>query len=170
MYVQDNDFLYPWQANTSEIEDWWYARVLPYIKNKQVYVCPSDTRDEEQMAGFGYIIDTAKRWPLSYGYNGLMYHYTDADVSNYSNVVILADCNDIPCFAFEKVAPPGHSVITDNRWRIVTVSGVRLLRHNGGANLGFVDGHVKWYPAERIWNSDGDPDNFANGLTWQPQG
>jgi prepilin-type N-terminal cleavage/methylation domain-containing protein/prepilin-type processing-associated H-X9-DG protein len=167
MYVDDYDGVYPWQSNTDNIDDWWYQRVMSYVKNKQVFVCPNDTRTPDEMSNIGYIIDPAKRWPLSYGYNGLLYHYADADVTQYNNVVVLADCNDIPCFAFETSYPVPH-VLTDNRGRLYVVNGVDRPRHNEGVNLEFHDGHVKWYHKDKCYVQSGTPGNHDNDITWQP--
>ena len=167
MYVQDNDEFFPWQSNTENVEDWWYQRVMPYVKNKQVFVCPNDYRTKAEMSNVGYIIDPAKSWPLSYGYNGLLYHYTLADASNYTNLVVLADCNDIPCFAYEVTYPEPHT-LSDNRNRLFQVNGVNRPRHSQGANLGFLDGHVKWYQQDKCYVSFGVPGNHDNDITWQP--
>ena len=169
LYVSDNGNIFPSQSNTRNIEDWWYARVLSYISNKQVFVCPSDRRTEVEMASFGYIIDPVERWPLSYGYNGLLYHYSDTDVNRYNNVALLADCNEIPCFAFEKAVPPDNTVLKDNRYRIIKVGANRQPRHHDGANIGFWDGHVSWYGRRAIYLTDGVPDNRENDITWQPR-
>jgi prepilin-type processing-associated H-X9-DG protein len=92
-----------------------------------------------------------------------------AEVSRYSNVVTLADCNEIPCFAYEKTPPPGPPhPITDNRYRLYYVNGVDHARHNEGANLGFLDGHVKWYPKSKTYVEFGVPDNHEHDITWQP--
>jgi prepilin-type N-terminal cleavage/methylation domain-containing protein/prepilin-type processing-associated H-X9-DG protein len=167
MYLQDYDELFPWQANTNNIEDWWYQRVMPYVRNRQVFVCPSDGRTVDDMSNIGYIIDPAKHWPLSYGYNGLLYHYPLAEAGQYQNVVILADCNEIPCFAYEVTYPVPH-VLTDNRFRLFQSNGVDMPRHSEGANLGFLDGHVKWYHRNKCYASYGVPGNHDNDLTWQP--
>jgi len=137
------------------------------VKNKQVFVCPNDHRTVAEMSNVGYIIDPAKSWPLSYGYNGLLYHYTLAQASDYNNLVVLADCNDIPCFAYEVTYPVPH-VLTDNRWRLFQVGGADRARHNEGVNLGFLDGHVKWYHKDKCYVSSGVPGNHDNDLTWQP--
>jgi prepilin-type processing-associated H-X9-DG protein len=43
-----------------------------------------------------------------------------------------------------------------------TQSGISS-RHNGGANIGFLDGHAKWYNSTRVWQS-----NNRAGLHWTP--
>lgn len=166
MYLDDYDELFPYQSSDNDVENWWHGRILPYVKNKLIFTCPSDNRDAQDRVA--YITVGNKHWPMSYGINGLLYHYTEADANQYNNVVVLADCNEIPCFAFEKVPPPGTHIITDRRYRIFERGGSRFPRHSDGANLAFLDGHVKWYHRTRIYTSDGVPDNHDYGITWQP--
>ena len=167
LYVQDNDECFPWQSNDNEVEHWWYQRVMPYVKNRQVFVCPNDHRTVDEMSNIGYIIDPAKAWPLSYGYNGLLYHYSYGEASDYPNMVIIADCNDIPCFAYETSYPVAHT-LTDNRWRLFQINGVSRPRHSEGSNLAFLDGHAKWFQEDKCYVEYGVPSNHANELCWQP--
>src|SRR5437763_14058162 len=39
-YIQDNDELYP--KSTGDAGQGWGGRIFPYVKNTQVFKCPSD--------------------------------------------------------------------------------------------------------------------------------
>ena len=146
----------------------WYAAIYPYVKNKDLYVCPSDTRCPEG-GPLGRMCCTDckyDRWPLSYTYN-------EPISANCCNFNLLAN---IKLPAQTLLLADGRSSLTG--WdpggflaRIVfanfnargdafggccnpnTVNTEKMTddkgpRHLGGCNIAFADGHVKWFK----WN------------------
>ena len=91
MYVQDYDEMFPcnsWDgANVGNTDNdshqdkfsitMWMWRILPYTKNKQILVCPSDPNPKG--SGSGYDADPTDCWgiptPISYGHNQHLFGY-----------------------------------------------------------------------------------------------
>jgi len=91
MYTQDYDETYPcnsWDGALMGTTDndikqdgkrytVWMWRIMPYIKNKQVFVCPSDPNPKSGWTG--YSTDPTDCWgvptPISYGHNGHLFGY-----------------------------------------------------------------------------------------------
>ena len=130
MYAQDYDESFPfagclvntpgswiYQTNaTGPVYDVTQGAIYPYIKNKQLFICPSVKRqvgcDYEMNAACAGVSMAAMPVPAS------------------TLLVVESACDD------------GATV-----WPLDDVDTVR---HNGGCNITFGDGHVKWYQATKI--------------------
>jgi prepilin-type N-terminal cleavage/methylation domain-containing protein/prepilin-type processing-associated H-X9-DG protein len=173
MYIQDYDEKPPctpyWECGrpNNSTTTRWYAAIYPYVKNQQLFACPSSP--------------SAGGWPrpnapynagvnwngidLSYGMgrwadctNANPYEKSGFRIARYqypANSLLAADSahHDDGCSRWEKIAyasvcgagcNPGNQTETNTR-------------HNGGADLAFMDGHVKWFSAGRL------------AATWQNQ-
>jgi len=91
MYVQDYDEMYPcnsWDGALMGTTDndihkdgrrftLWMWRIMPYLKNKQIFVCPSDPNPKSGWTG--YSTDPTDCWgvptPISYGHNQHLFGY-----------------------------------------------------------------------------------------------
>jgi prepilin-type N-terminal cleavage/methylation domain-containing protein/prepilin-type processing-associated H-X9-DG protein len=99
----------------------WYEEIAPYIKNTQILSCPS----YPGQGAFGF---------LGYGLNlaiGGADHLPLAQIAKPSETLLLCDINGdfvewLPSFA-------GNPC-----------NGNAPLRHNGGLNIAWCDGHAKW--------------------------
>ena len=156
MYAQDYDETMPrvsitvasWVMpaggiNTSGIMP-WNCSILPYIKNVQIFNCPSVS-----LGWDGGPIDDATDHDcdaISYGYNrnvgiaiagGSGTGVALAKFNFVSETMCLADKGDAGIYFIETSAVDGRSDIA-------------LDRHNEGANVGFTDGHGKWYKGSNI--------------------
>lgn len=102
--------------------------LYPYVKNKQVYICPSDTNA------------TTKQ--LSYSMNMLASQKRLSTVYKASNTIVLVDeSKDLDDGNFNpKVCGVGTNEPT--------------FIHSGGANVGFLDGHSKWKTQEQFEKKD----------------
>ena len=94
--------------------------IYPYVKNAQVYICPSTPGGQDKL--------------LSYSMNCALAGANDAGISSSSDLVLLVDegitLND------------GFFWSTTNAAATDTLTG----SHLDGGNLLFADGHVKGYP------------------------
>jgi len=133
MYVQDYDEMYPtnsWDgapvgtadtewgaagANAKVFTRWPWA-ILPYIKNKQVFVCPSDPAAGKsgwtgyQAQSFGGADDC---WgipmPISYGHNQMIFGYGGANNPGCDGTEPQDWAQAVPPSSMAKVASPAST-------------------------------------------------------------
>ncbi|MEN6305791.1 MAG: DUF1559 domain-containing protein [Armatimonadia bacterium] len=128
-YAQDYDEMFPaggavagdvavWPNGTTG-PNYWPARVFPYVKNTQVFNCPSATFN------WGGAFTSAT--PI--GMNASLMPCALGTIVYPAQTMMLADTAGSASYVFL------NSYRTD-RWMSP--------RHNDGANIGFVDGHAKW--------------------------
>jgi prepilin-type processing-associated H-X9-DG protein len=196
MYVQDYDETFFWQKEWNEVIDvgagfWgpsyktyirWPMAHLPYVKNQDVFTCPSDAirsgRGYEKPPGSGGGVP----WAIGYGPNLMLMCYTKsavplASIQRPVEKVFLAEaltpfacCENWNAEYFrganystgngfkdwgtfrKQVGTAKASGLTDAQMSSVT-------RHQLGNIMVFCDGHVKW----TRWNQVGD----SNSKEWQ---
>jgi len=177
-YAQDNDEMVPgwhtrcWAPAGQQIDSPWQADIMAYVKNEQIFGCPSQQR---QASFDGCFQQANPDWycaEFGYGYNERMSHAL-SDPQNGctcvrakkmvawkypSNTLLVADshCGMIwgeyaPSGVVARVAWPDWG----GCWCGLSIAGTdfptweRYARHNGGANIGYLDGHAKWLKAEK---------------------
>jgi prepilin-type processing-associated H-X9-DG protein/prepilin-type N-terminal cleavage/methylation domain-containing protein len=157
MYAQDYDErTLPWAPGTKNIgtsKVWIQDMLQPYSKNLLVFTCPSDGSKEL----------------FSYWRNVYLDHWSGGDQRG---------CNDVSPVTLAEVQYPANTpVMCDgpgnkgwNTWTLPpdhplqTIKGYATggsIRHSGGGNYLFVDGHVKLYRPSQIattlMGTAGDP-------------
>lgn len=173
MYTQDYDESYPsanyggmWATTTWQAWGWAYLWPMwqPYIKNWQLYTCPSAPANQNMVGPAGQQIN------LSYAYSEYLYDNS----RGWSKMAALAGCPH---------GVAGVAIIADSRFPGIfndwdnggTGNGTaypndylgRVLLADGGtprhdgSNFGFADGHVKFYPTGAITcpNAGAAPEN-----------
>jgi len=149
MYIQDYDdtfpfggmywpsaALRPWSGGSSTYV-YWPDLLYPYVMNSQIFQCPSRPGD---WIGYG--------WNVYLGYVGAhpdrktlnqIYWGVKLAVVRYpAETVLVADHHKSPpAGSINRLW--GSSAANPDYW--VTI-------HNGGWNVGLVDGHAKWYRPE----------------------
>jgi len=127
MYVQDYDERLPAYRSDprphypSTIS--WVTLVDPYIKNSHVWLCPS-----QGSVGIHY----------GWNYEFISWHKL-AEIARPAQTLLFGDSGGHVLYRparYNYVPSPG-----DTYWEYNYVG----VRHNGGGNLGFADGHAKWY-------------------------
>lgn len=170
MYTNDWDEKLPgfrWGEgrNGNQSASVWFKACYPYIKNADIFKCPSSSRKYRPWAGVWMTtppFSNSTFW-LTYGYNEIVGNSMPsiAQFSYPAMVLLLADCSSAwiggywqsgnraflrrVAFAEPKGnigcgCPPNDA--------FVPADPDAHARHSGGSNLGFADGHVKWYQ----WN------------------
>ncbi|MEN6304106.1 MAG: DUF1559 domain-containing protein [Armatimonadia bacterium] len=121
----------------------WFVVLDPYVKNKQVWSCPS----------YPELANPTYNKYLSYGWNyaEFGYRYVEGETSP----TLYGWCTSLAA-----VDKPSETIIIGDNHNDQTYA--RYLyrrtswcadRHNGGGNLGFVDGHAKWLAQSELRKS-----------------
>jgi len=167
MYVQDYDEKFPtyyWgEGNAGQPNSCtWWAGIYPYVKNAQIYACPSARscghRTHQVWINFYGSPFTNAGFKIDYGYNEIIGNVggglSIGQIKRPAEVVVLADCSSSWIGGYwssgrrdflRRVAqgdcwtgcgcPPNDTVFASSDYA----------RHNGGSNICFADGHAKWY-------------------------
>ena len=122
-YKQDYDEMWPamyWTAATGwepAISGWWGGEIGPYMKNTQIFSCPSK-----------------KDSVCSYIYNSYLDRRADGTITAPADIVTIANSTGNGWWAAD-----GNTMMVygNANCRVKDV-------HNDGANHGFCDGHAKW--------------------------
>ena len=178
----------------------WWMCILPYVKNSQLFVCPSYDQNINNGGGCGgrncAMRDGPVVWPVSYGYSIAIGSHESWVVGNPqtgccgarggkdsmlvapAESFLVADamraniggglwagggicagsftdgyCAPIIFSKFgngcpQPACPPSKTL--GQRLQELGVGPDAVARHNGGANIAFADGHVKFFPAMQI--------------------
>jgi len=147
-YVQDYDERFPghrFLVNAGY--GYWYQVITPYIKNDNVFDCPSYTGSNAISYGYnGYGTTAANglgwRYASSSGPAPSQWPPSLAQVTSPANMIMLGD----------------HSGSTGDMcgYGNLGASNLPAARHNDGANLSFVDGHAKWMKPGDVDKTTGD--------------
>ena len=143
-YVQDYDerFLYGWNSVCS-CSSTWEGFLVPYIKNDQIFECPS---------GPGW-----SSWSSAGNYAWMYDHMRGAKLAQISRSGDVASyylCFD-SYYTYMCVNPDDETGFRNSLGADRT-DAYRAFRHNGGANVAFVDGHAKWVKKENMLRRNGD--------------
>ncbi len=140
MYIEDWDECFVTIAHDASAPGApnWYDPLTPYVKNAQVFRCPS-MRDDATMntdyvisglfahgmsyASFGKPAETIMIGERAKGWAVFGYHPWPSDGTSWDNLDAY-------------VAGDGHNWLSEH---------MEPARHNGGSNYAFGDGHAKWY-------------------------
>jgi prepilin-type processing-associated H-X9-DG protein len=122
MYTQDYDGRCP-------LADKWMGQLDPYIRNNQIFRCPS--------AGMGQTTPSGAPIVTDYGYNAALSGFEMAKVKSPARTVLIFESSGPSAGGVESLVQPG--------------------RHYGGNYFAYVDGHVKWLsdtsaPSNLVWS------------------
>ncbi len=150
----------------------WAALLYPYVKNVEVYDCPSSGRKWSSGSG-GLGQDQIRFWSwsaLSYGINVFAafypsyYLWTLAEFEAPAETAMFGD--SCRCHASDpnKIdAEGGHHLVQAPPLAVTSKDrGKWACRHSGGANAAYVDGHAKWIALSHI------PPTNVDSRFWYP--
>ncbi|MFH1909652.1 MAG: DUF1559 domain-containing protein [bacterium] len=162
MYAQDYDETFPGRAYGVYPHDFatgaticWPGFIMPYIKNVQIFKCPSyDVR----YTTYAWEGGVRKSIPGNMGYN---FCALGGSTNAYYPMALIGRPAEVPMVA-DSVCAGLKATGTDPRNCLyigpgTNTTGVypdechpRMRVHNDGSNIGFADGHAKWYSFQNI--------------------
>lgn len=156
MYAQDYDEILPVGDKPTQV--WWYDIIQPYVKNHQIFQCPSWPSGGTTIWGsqnLGYGVNTCMLCPLC----GCFPHNWPAlaQIQRPSEIVLLGDSANYNACAW--------LLAWSNVCGAMCTSSLQVdhnSRHNGGANIAYCDGHAKWQSASNIGNATWNTDYIVN--------
>ena len=137
MYAQDYDerlvprYVYAFDGAIFAAQQ---TLLQPYIKNCQVFVCPSDKDFGAECGNLNYTDNALGGYGTNYTWQG------DHLVASRS----LSECQE----PAERIFLGDRDSAFGGTWYSIRPDACLADRHSGGANLGFLDGHVKWLRRE----------------------
>lgn len=168
MYSQDYDEKFPtyyWGEGNSGIATscTWWAGAYPYIKNLQIFKCPSSASTSHNTHQVWVNNFGQGNFANNYGYNELIGNVSgglsQARLSRAAETIILADCTSTWIGGYWSLSFPDRAFLR----RVAYAEGgmtcgcpppvpppVGRARHNDGSNLAFADGHSKYASATSI--------------------
>jgi prepilin-type N-terminal cleavage/methylation domain-containing protein/prepilin-type processing-associated H-X9-DG protein len=153
MYVQDYDETFPQECYNlggagvvGQQKFCWSMTTVPYVKNSQVLICPSDA---------ARALNTVPGSVRSYAYNCFNFSAKAmASITAPADVAMLFELNgQRSAKPFNAAGAPGRGCAN-----AASCCGGNLLigaytpgaRHNTGMNLAYGDGHVKWQSLQNV--------------------
>jgi len=131
MYAQDYDETLPRYYHSGGVNYTAQVSIQPYMKNEQIWVCPSGWDNFHYYWDAGYPGAPAEI-PGSYGYNHRLNSRLLAELTRAPETGVWAD------------ARKRYTILHENgRYRTID-------RHNGGGNMTYADGHAKWQNADYL--------------------
>ncbi len=134
-YTQDFDEKLPPSSDLAPVPKYWFDKVEPYVKSKQVFFCPSEGDPFKKDAAAPMTRDN-----ISYGYN---YIYTTwRPHASYA----------LGGHSLARFQSPANTVLLGDTHRnnaqgyVIAWTGTYELdaRHMEGVNIAYMDGHAKW--------------------------
>ncbi len=144
MYVQDYDEVFPIGTSYWYDPDHpagpdsgpWFALIMPYVKNEQIFVCPSHRFTASWSAGW-------TQWngfTLSYGANMDLRARILASLHQPAEWVWLVEYNNFSQYWYDG-SGRGCATLPNDSYR--PWGSHAQFEHNDQMNLGFCDGHAK---------------------------
>ena len=137
MYAQDYDERFPGLFMPNGVTTPWYVDlILPYVKNTQIFQCPSNSNITLSGWGYtygacGYVADCA----VCGGGSGIAM----ASMSHPATSVLLGETS-----GDGRIPACNPAGVVWNDASHYGCKGAIDERHNDGSNYGFADGHAKW--------------------------
>jgi prepilin-type N-terminal cleavage/methylation domain-containing protein/prepilin-type processing-associated H-X9-DG protein len=125
-YVQDNDEKYFDIDWGQTVYPWWDV-IQPYVKSRQVFVCPSYTGGYNEDYRAGTAAD-----------QGFDYMWSEQVMANGLSIAAIKSPSERLAFA------EGNSAVNGWNWTNISTRARPGADHMGGCNAAYLDGHVKW--------------------------
>jgi len=157
MYAQDYEGAYPLAWHSDPAQYGFDVMLMPYVKNLQVFDCPSNKTTPRWWAGYlryggidkpGIPGDYAMNGDLTARtVNGIRAGLTEASVERPADTILMTEIWDT---RGASKSGPEHEIFTSQKNDVCTRIPFKI--HQGASNYNFVDGHAKWMRVEQTWD------------------
>jgi prepilin-type N-terminal cleavage/methylation domain-containing protein len=169
-YVQDNDGHYPpcfirssnvgtspvkntdpsqpsgvFKTTIGTVDNWetWMDAIFPYVKNTQIFTCPS-SRVSKEIPSYGYNMAIG-------GYGAYCGHFEPAGCSSYTPVTESVINRPAEVIMFMDYYSQSNIYTAPwNMYYALTATNTTVTPHLDGGVQAFADGHVKWQSRSNI--------------------
>jgi prepilin-type N-terminal cleavage/methylation domain-containing protein/prepilin-type processing-associated H-X9-DG protein len=140
-YIQDYDETLPHlYKDIAGTRYWWFNDIQPYIKNTQLFRCPSMGSTGWASGAYGYALPMRHIW-----LEGGASQYRLAQFQRPSEILMSVDA-ERPWSHY----CPQCAACTGCGISCMPPYSPNSQRHNNGANCAFMDGHAKWLAESTI--------------------
>ena len=147
---------------------WWQGLLMPYVKNIQIFACPSfsDPHFYGETEPYPTPTDSVYRFHAGYGINwyetiasdrGMWARISDADVQSVAKKIVVLESSNV-------VGGPNPGLGSGydySTWLTTTLQPGGAWwgqpRHSDGMNVLYYDGHVKWMKPNNMTEPDFNP-------------
>jgi prepilin-type N-terminal cleavage/methylation domain-containing protein/prepilin-type processing-associated H-X9-DG protein len=171
-YAQDYDECLPWMFSSvasytpdgfpgqSSTYVTWANQVYPYVKNTQIFQCP------DLPLQYTTDMDSYPAFPSAYSPNWAVMPNQPGNTAlmlskSYNPATCMMLGDGIKCIDFRCGSVVGGPISLYNNvvaaWPFTAAYETQAMRHNGGYNFVFVDGHAKWRTAGGFTVADFTP-------------
>jgi len=147
-YVQDYDETLPDDRFSGSPLYSWTVATVPYMKNWQILTCPSRAAtytNEARVVGDANLDEGLGAHPF-YGFNRGLELAALATITMPAETVWIGESqwySSFPAYPYDVgcyyILKPNYTTTS------YSTAGKFIYPHNNGRNIGFVDGHSKWY-------------------------
>lgn len=145
-YVQDYDERMPSQfggwVSTNPPHGFGYHLFMPYVKNAQIWRCPSDSTANCAYDNAGPT-NYRTSWAQSYVHN----------TNVFDNAVSLAMLERVAETPLMMDGQTINQIYGRPRWATI-IPSYCAPRHNDGANVSYADGHAKWLNKTTLFDAN----------------
>ncbi len=159
MYAQDYDGrICGHHTNLNAGYGYWYHNIEPYVKNTQLFQCPSYLGSSAYGSygynGYGTTASNGLGWRAKYS---SQWAPLISKVRQPATMIMLSEVTSSSTGDLRGAYAAGNANCVDDD------------RHNEGVNVGHVDGHAKWYKATSIAPGDHRPTGWQDNTdpTWK---
>jgi prepilin-type N-terminal cleavage/methylation domain-containing protein/prepilin-type processing-associated H-X9-DG protein len=149
------DYLNP--ANVNNYNGNWIVQILPYLKNKDVFICPSSVPGVNDSSENGTTAVPTQWGDTSLQGNAVVMQRPISDMPSPASIVFVGEerIRVNRALLRPRLTPGTFTPIRYEHWHGIVAGRERYNNvHNGGGNLTYVDGHAKWKKYEQIRSGD----------------
>ena len=146
-YTQDNNRRFPPVPDFSNVDEGWLSSLSATLTSVAILQCPSESKKIEPST-------------TDYWLNANLLGKSDVRLRTPVSVVMLGDGEQSGA---SYVFPKDNNDVDPNRWK---PDGAYAIRHFGGSNFAFADGHIKWLQPDKVSTTvepDGSNATFVVG-------